>query len=77
MVFAAIVLAMFVGSWSGTETTIFGINLYSAYDLLGKLFINALTLVVVPLVSSSIITGIARLGNDASFGRPGLKTFIF
>ncbi len=77
LIFAAIVLAMFVGSWSGTEATIFGIKLYSAYDLLGKLFINALTLVVVPLVSSSIITGIARIGNDASFGRLGLKTFTF
>ncbi len=77
MVFAAIILAMFAGWWSGTETSVFGINLYSAYDLIGKLFINALTLVVVPLVSSSIVTGVARIGNDASFGRLGLKIFSF
>lgn len=76
-VFIAIVLAMFVGTWSGTETNLFGINLYYSFDLLGKLFINALTLVVVPLVSSSIITGVARIGNDADFGRLGIKTFTF
>lgn len=77
LVFAAIVLAMFVGSWSGTQTTIFGINLYHTFDLLGKLFINALTLVVVPLVASSIISGVAKIGNDAAFGRLGLKIVIF
>jgi proton glutamate symport protein len=77
LVFVAIVLAVIVGSVSGTEATLFGIRLYSVYDALGKIFINSLTLVVVPLVSSSIISGIARIGNDGSFGRLGRKMFIF
>jgi proton glutamate symport protein len=73
----AIVLAAIVGTISGKETAVFGITLFSIFDLVGKLFINALTLVVVPLVASSIITGIAHIGNDASFRRLGLKTFGF
>jgi Na+/H+-dicarboxylate symporter len=76
-VFAAIILAMIIGSISGTDATLFGINLYNLYDTLGKIFINALTLVVVPLVSSSIISGIARIGGDGSFGRLGGKMFSF
>ncbi|MCI0381924.1 MAG: dicarboxylate/amino acid:cation symporter [Chlamydiae bacterium] len=74
-VLIAIVLAIIIGTLTGKQTTFFGVNLYSLYDTFGKLFINALTLIVVPLVSSSIITGIARMGSEGSFGRVGLKTF--
>ena len=73
----AIVLGIAIGSLTGTNAELFGITYYSAYDLIGKLFIQALTLIVVPLVSSSIITGIARIGSDSSFGRLGLKIFSF
>jgi proton glutamate symport protein len=77
MVFAAIVLAMIVGKYTGTTAGIFGMTFYSMYDFIGQLFLNALTLVVVPLVSSSIITGMAKIGGEESFGRLGLKTFGF
>jgi Na+/H+-dicarboxylate symporter len=77
IVFAAILLAMVVGKWTGTDAQIFGVTFYSMYGLLGKLFINSLTLIVVPLISSSIITGIARIGNEGDFGRIGAKTFGF
>lgn len=77
IVLIAIVLAIFLGSITGKEGGFWGITFYSIYDVIGKLFINALTLVVVPLVSSSIITGIARIGSDTSFKRLGLKTFGF
>lgn len=77
IVLIAIVLAIIVGSLTGTKAGVFGVTFYSLFDLFGKLFINALMMVVVPLVSSSIITGIAKIGSDASFGRLGLKTFGF
>lgn len=77
LVFVAIILAIIVGRLTGTTSGIFGITFYSIFDLLGTIFIHALTLVVVPLVSSSIITGIARIGGDSAFGRLGLKTFSF
>jgi len=77
VVLIAIALAVIVGTLTGKEVGLFGLTFYSLFDLIGKLFLNSLTLIIVPLVSSSIITGIARIGSDASFGRIGLKTFGF
>ena len=76
-VFLAIGLGILAGTLSGTTGSIFGITFYSIYDLLGTLFIKALMLIVVPLVASSIITGIARIGSEGKIGRLGLKTFGF
>lgn len=76
-VFAAIVLAILFGSYMGKDASIFGVSFYSIFDTLGIIFLNALTLVVVPLVSSSIITGIARIGGEESFKRLGGKMFTF
>ncbi len=77
VVFAAIFLAFIVGNITGTDSTIFGITYYSIFDLIGTLFIRALTLVVVPLVLSSIVSGIARVGSDKSFKSISLKTLGF
>ncbi len=41
---------------------------------MGKLFINALKMVIVPLILSSIISGVANIGGAESFGRLGIKT---
>lgn len=76
-VLTAIALAIVIGTLTGKEFGFFGVTLYSIYDIIGKLFINSLTLIIVPLVSSSIITGIARIGGESQFGRIGLKAFIF
>lgn len=75
-VFIAIVLAALLGTITTPTTEVFGMNIVTLYDVVGKLFINALTLVVVPLVSASIITGIARIGNEQDFGRLSAKTFL-
>ncbi len=76
-VFIAIILAIFFGSWVGKEAGLFGITFYGIVDVVGTIFLNALTLVVVPLVSSSIISGISRIGGDGAFGRLGGKMFSF
>ncbi len=76
-VFIAIALAIVVGTLMGKSGEILGIPLYSTFDVVGTLFLNALTLVVVPLVASSIITGIARVGGDSALGRLGGKMFGF
>ncbi|MBM3207631.1 MAG: dicarboxylate/amino acid:cation symporter [Chlamydiae bacterium] len=76
-VLIAIVLAFIIGNLTGTTTGLFGITFYSIYDLVGKLFIQSLTLIVVPLVVSSIVTGMARIGGDASFKRIGVKIIGF
>lgn len=76
-VLIAIVLGILAGLLGGDKAGLFGITFYEIYDLIGKLFINALKLIVVPLVSASIITGIARIGNEGALGRLGLKIFGF
>jgi Na+/H+-dicarboxylate symporter len=47
------------------------------FDFLGTLFLNALKMIVVPLVVASIITSVASLGSTEGFGRLGLKTIAF
>lgn len=76
-VLIAIAFAALFGTWAGQDKGFFGISYYSLLDIGGSMFINALTLVVVPIVASSIITGVARIGNEKSFGRLGAKTFAF
>lgn len=76
-VFIAIILAVIFGTWVGEKASIFGVTFYAIVDTLGTIFINALTLVVVPLVSSSIITGISRIGGEKAMGRLGGKMFTF
>lgn len=73
----AIVLAVMAGSLTGANSTIAGLSFIRIYDLIGQLFLNGLTLVVVPLVMSSIVTGTARLGNESSFSSLSAKTFTF
>lgn len=74
-VFIAMALAVIAGTITGTEMGIFGVPFVRIYTLIGKLFLNALTLVVVPLVAASIITGTARIGAEKSFRALGAKTF--
>lgn len=74
-VLIAMALAVVAGSLTGVEKGFFGFPFYELYSLGGQLFLNALTLVVVPLVAASIITGTARVGSERSFGTLGLKTF--
>lgn len=77
LVFAAIILAVIVGNLTGQTASIFGVTFYSIFDFGGTLFIKALMLIVVPLVSSSVITGVARIAKEGSFKRLGGKTFAF
>lgn len=70
LIFIALALSVFVGSILTKDTTT-----YTIVGVVGTLFLNALTLVVVPLVASSIITGVATIASEEQFGRLGLKTF--
>lgn len=76
-VLVAIALAVVVGAVSTPESVFFGIEYIKLFAFLGQLFLNALTLLMVPLVSSSVIYGISQMGQDQSFGRLGGKTFFF
>jgi Na+/H+-dicarboxylate symporter len=47
------------------------------FDYLGSLFMLALKMIIVPLIFSSVVVGIAGLGNTRGFGRLGLKTLAY
>ncbi len=44
---------------------------------LGEIFLNALFMMVVPLVVASMVTGIARLGHISKLGTLGYRTIIY
>lgn len=44
---------------------------------LGTIFLNALKMVVIPLVVASMIVGVTSLGDVRTLGRTGLKTVVF
>ncbi len=70
----ALALAVVVGLLVGTDGAIFGVTFYSIFDFVGKLFLNALKMLIVPLIVSSIIVGIAGVGGSENLGRLGGKT---
>lgn len=74
-VFLSMALAVAAGVLAGPKATVSGILLVDLFGFIGQLFLNALTLVVVPLVAASIITGTAKMSSDHSFGSLGAKTF--
>ncbi len=46
-------------------------------SVLGTIFIRALRMIIVPLILSSIISGVTSIGTAESFGRLSLKTLIY
>ena len=73
----AIIAATIAGMVTGTDASIFGVSFYAIYGFAGTLFLNALKMIIVPLVMSSIITGISGIGDSDNLGRLGGKTILF
>jgi Na+/H+-dicarboxylate symporter len=73
----ALLLAVLVGWAVSPDTSLFGISLLSIFDFVGKLFLNALKMIIVPLIVSSIIVGVSGLGSSDAFGRLGTKTLLY
>lgn len=46
-------------------------------DWLGKLFLRALKMIIIPLIMSSIISGVANLGGGPAFKKMGSKTLAY
>ncbi|NQY43637.1 MAG: dicarboxylate/amino acid:cation symporter, partial [Legionellales bacterium] len=75
--FISMFLAVSIGLFIDTNTGIMGLTFYSVFDFIGTVFINSLKMIIVPLVVSSIVTGITRVGGSKSLGRIGGKTMMF
>ncbi len=76
-IFIALLLAVFAGLVTGQESTLLGIRFYELYDFFGTLFLNALKMLIVPLIVSSIIVGMMGIGSGEHLGRLGGKTLIY
>lgn len=74
-VLLAIFLGLTVGLLTSVDSNWFGIPLVEFYGLMRDLFLNALKLIIVPLVASSIIVSISSMKNNQSIGRLGVKAF--
>lgn len=73
----ALVLAVIAGRLSGTDGGWWGISFYQIYGFIGALFMNALKMIIVPLIMASIITGVSGMGGSGGLGRLGAKTLLF
>jgi Na+/H+-dicarboxylate symporter len=73
----ALILAVLAGSLAGEEASVFGVRFLDIYSFLGALFMNALKMLIVPLIMSSIITGIAGISDGGALGRLGGKTLLY
>ncbi|MEX1272866.1 MAG: dicarboxylate/amino acid:cation symporter [Gammaproteobacteria bacterium] len=76
-IFAAILLAIAAGWATGEDGRTLGIHWYSVYDFVGRIFLNALKMLIVPLIVSSIIVGIAGIAKSGRLGMLGAKTVGF
>jgi Na+/H+-dicarboxylate symporter len=72
----ALLLAVITGSLFDQTFSISGVSLLSVLTFFGTLFLNALKMLIVPLVMASIITGMMSLNAD-TLGRLGTKTVAY
>lgn len=75
-----ILIALVLGAAAGYITgdwKIGNVAVTSTYQFVGQLFLNALRMLIVPLIAASIALGVAGLGNTNSLGKMGLKTATF
>ena len=79
----SLILSFIIGLWSNlnidheSAPPPWFTGLKEACLFVGTLFLNGLKMVVIPLVVTSIICGVSKIGGQEGFGRLGLKTMGF
>lgn len=73
-----VIIALIIGMFYAIIAVMFQWNTFTAHYIapFGKIFINVLKLIAVPLVLFSIISGIGSLKNIRQLGRVGVKTLL-
>ena len=59
------------------DPSFLGISIISFFDYIGTLFLNALKMIIVPLIFSSITVGVAGIGSGDNLGKLGGRTLLF
>ena len=73
----AILLGMIAGAVLGVLGGLFLGDFMLNIKFLGTIFLNALKMVVVPLIVASIIVGVTSLGDMRKLGRTSAKTLVY
>lgn len=68
-IFAALILAVVYGYFFSDQVK------YVSW--MGDVFLNALKMIIIPLILSSLISAVTNIGTGKNLGRIGLKTFIY
>ncbi len=69
-----ILIGMVLGAIIGTLGGYFFGDIFIEIKFLGTIFLNALKMVVIPLIVASIIVGVSSLGDIRKLGRTSAKT---
>ena len=76
-VLIALGLAVAAGSATRADSALLGVPVMEAYQFLGALFLNALKMLIVPLIVASIVASMAGNRGAQGFGRLGIKTLSY
>lgn len=68
-----ILIGLFLGLLFGLFLT----NYVYLIEWMGEVFLRALRMIIIPLILTSIITGITQIGSGKSLGKLGLKTLVY
>lgn len=74
-----ILIALIAGIFFAFIARYFGFEdfIITKVSVLGDIFLRALRMIIVPLIVSSIISGVTNIGSAENFGRMSLKTFTY
>ncbi len=72
-----ILIAMVAGAVLGALGGYFAGNVFLRIQFLGTIFLNALKMVVIPLIVASMIVGVASLGDVRRLGKTTGKTLLY
>lgn len=72
-IFIAILLATFTGVLLPNGASFLGVEVLSLLDGIGKIFLNALKMLVVPLIATAIMSSLNSIGQEDNLGRIGWK----
>jgi proton glutamate symport protein len=76
-ILVALAISALLGVFFDDTTRVFGVSLANILGFLGDMFLRALKMLVIPLIASSIIVGVASSGGGNQMGKLGLQTAIY
>jgi proton glutamate symport protein len=76
-IFIALIAGAAIGALTSVDTRVLGVSLLAVHDTIGNLFVNALKMVVVPLITSALISAMINIQGGRDLGRLGLKTMAW